>query len=134
MVQASVFSSADASRLTALVQTEQNDSDDEMGAPAAQVYKGHSDGIIGTLEGLTEKAEGQLDKARKTETTAAQNYQMLKQSLTDEIKLPIRTWTKPRRILQRARRRRQPPQEIWRSLLKTSTKISTPRRLFIKIA
>jgi hypothetical protein len=37
------------------------------------------------LEGLTEKAEGQLDKARKTESTAVQNYQMLKQSLTDEI-------------------------------------------------
>merc|ERR1740127_189023 len=86
MVQASVMSSADASRLTALVQTEQSDSDSELGAPAAQVYEGHSDGIIGTLEGLTEKAEGQLDKARKTETTAAQNYQMLKQSLTDEIK------------------------------------------------
>merc|ERR1719217_754740 len=84
MVQASVFSSADASRLTALVQTEQADAD--TGAPAAAVYEGHSDGIIGTLEGLTEKAEGQLDKARKTETTAAQNYQMLKQSLTDEIK------------------------------------------------
>jgi hypothetical protein len=83
MVQASVFSSADASRLTALVQTQQDDAD--TGAPAAAVYEGHSDGIIGTLEGLTEKAEGQLDKARKTETTAAQNYQMLKQSLTDEV-------------------------------------------------
>merc|ERR1740138_1642369 len=83
MVQASVFSSADASRLTALVQTDQEDSD--TGAPAASVYEGHSDGIIGTLEGLTEKAEGQLDKARKTESTAVQNYQMLKQSLTDEI-------------------------------------------------
>merc|ERR1719502_2576413 len=87
MVQASALSSADASRLTALVQTQQSDSDsdDQMGAPAAQVYKGHSDGIIGTLEGLTEKAEGQLDKARKAESTAIQNYQMLKQSLTDEI-------------------------------------------------
>merc|ERR550537_1320254 len=86
MVQASALSSADASRLTALVQTDNSDSDEEPGAPAAAVYEGHSDGIIGTLEGLTEKAEGQLDKARKTETTAAQNYQMLKQSLTDEIK------------------------------------------------
>merc|ERR1719446_887604 len=84
MVQASVLSSADASRLTALVQTD--DSDDEAGSPAAAVYEGHSDGIVGTLEGLTEKAEGQLDKARKTEATAVQNYQMLKQSLTDEIK------------------------------------------------
>merc|ERR1719446_1914979 len=84
MVQASVLSSADASRLTALVQT--SDSDADMGAPAASVYEGHSDGIIGTLEGLTEKAETQLDAARKTESTALQNYQMLKQSLTDEIK------------------------------------------------
>ena len=40
------------------------------------MYEGHSDGIIGTLEGLTEKAEGQLDKARKTESTAVQNYQV----------------------------------------------------------
>merc|ERR1719454_2451836 len=85
MVQASVLSSADASRLTALVQTNNEDEDSSMGSPAASVYEGHSDGIIGVLEGLTEKAEGQLDKARKTESTAIQNYQMLKQSLTEEI-------------------------------------------------
>merc|ERR1719465_195896 len=82
LVKASVISSADSKRLTALVQSSQEDqdSDDETGAPAAAVYEGHSDGIIGTLEGLTEKAEGQLDKARKTETTNIQNFQMLKQS------------------------------------------------------
>merc|ERR1719235_2078122 len=85
MVQASVFSSQDASQLTAFVQASHEDSEDNMGAPAASVYEGHSDGIIGVLEGLTEKAEGQLDKARKTEATAVQNYQMLKQSFTDEI-------------------------------------------------
>jgi uncharacterized coiled-coil DUF342 family protein len=99
MVQASVLSSADASRLTALVQTEQGDSDSEMGAPAAQVYEGHSDGIIGTLEGLTEKAEGQLDKARKTESTAVQNYQMLKQSLMDEIKFANKDMDKAKKGL-----------------------------------
>merc|ERR1719214_66661 len=99
MVQASALSSADASRLTALVQTEQSDSDDDMGAPAAQVYKGHSDGIIGTLEGLTEKAEGQLDKARKTETTAIQNYQMLKQSLTDEIEYAEKDMAKAKKSM-----------------------------------
>merc|ERR1719316_1624677 len=86
MVQAASLSSADASRLTALVQTQDSDSDEqEPGAPAAAVYEGHSDGIIGTLEGLTEKAQAQLDKARKAETTAIQNYQMLKQSLTDSV-------------------------------------------------
>merc|ERR1719174_1987307 len=90
MVQASIFSSADASQLTALVQTTQDssdsDSDSAMGAPAAAVYEGQSSGIIGVLEGLSEKGEGQLDKARKAESTSSQNYQMLKQSLTDEIK------------------------------------------------
>merc|ERR1719161_695454 len=99
MVQASVLSSADASRLTALVQTEQGDSDSEMGAPAAQVYEGHSDGFIGTLEGLTEKAESQLDKARKTESTAVQNYQMLKQSLTDEMKFANKDMDKAKKDL-----------------------------------
>merc|ERR1719269_427982 len=101
MVQASELSSADASRLTALVQTSQQDqdSDSELGAPAASVYEGHSDGIIGTLEGLTEKAEGQLDKARKTESTAIQNYQMLKQSLTDEIEFANKDMDKAKKGL-----------------------------------
>merc|ERR1719335_1748275 len=101
MVQASVLSSADASRLTALVQTSQEDqdSDSEMGAPAASVYEGHSDGIIGTLEGLTEKAEGQLDAARKAESTSLQNYQMLKQSLTDEIKFGNKDMDKAKKDL-----------------------------------
>merc|ERR1719486_1531296 len=97
MVQASVFSTADASRLTALLQNQQDDSD--TGAPAAAVYEGHSDGIIGTLEGLTEKAETQLDKARKTEATAVQNYQMLKQSLTDEIKFANKDMDKAKKGL-----------------------------------
>merc|ERR1719379_1361301 len=99
MVQASALSSADASRLTAMVQTEQSDSDSELGSPAAQVYEGHSDGIIGVLEGLTEKGEAQLDKARKTESTAKQNYEMLKQSLTDEIKFANKDMDKAKKGL-----------------------------------
>merc|ERR1719162_363963 len=87
MVQASVISSADSKSLAALVQSSQEsqDNEDELGAPAAAVYEGHSDGIIGTLEDLREKAEGQLDKARKAEQASLHNYQMLKQSLSDEI-------------------------------------------------
>merc|ERR1719390_252301 len=86
MVQASVFSSADASRLTALVQDSQQahdaEADDEVNAPAAAVYEGHSGGIIATLEGLLEKAEAQLDTARKTETSNLHNYEVMEQSLT----------------------------------------------------
>merc|ERR1719213_1212822 len=90
MVQASAFSSADASRLTALVQSSQQDkdagADEDVNAPAAAVYEGHSGGIIATLEGLLEKAEAQLDTARKTETSNLHNYESMKQALTDEIK------------------------------------------------
>jgi len=92
MVDAAAMSADDASKLTALVQTQQgaqdedSDSDLEAGAPAAAVTEGQSGGIISVLEGLLEKAESQLDKARKTESTALQNFQMLKQSLTDEMK------------------------------------------------
>lgn len=105
MVQASALSSADASRLTALVQTQQSsddsdsDSDSETGAPAAATYESHSDGIIGTLEGLTEKAETQLDKARKAERTSAQNYEMLKQSLTDAVKFAEKDMEKAKKDL-----------------------------------
>jgi chromosome segregation ATPase len=94
MVQASVLSSADAGRLTALLQSSSSasaksadaDEDEDVGSPDAAVYEGHSGGIIETLEGLKEKAESQLDTARKTETANVQNFQLLKQSLEDEIK------------------------------------------------
>jgi hypothetical protein len=88
LVQASMLSANDAKTLTAFVQSSSDDSDDdsqEPGAPAAAVYEGHSDGIIGTLEGLSEKAEAQLEKARKVETTNLHNYDMLRQSLEDEV-------------------------------------------------
>ena len=39
-----------------------------------------------TLNGLLDRAEAQLDDARKTETADLHNYQMLKQSLVDEVK------------------------------------------------
>ena len=86
MVKAAFISSADASQLTALVQTENDESDDEAGAPAAAVYESHSGGIIDTLNNLLGKAEGQLDAATKAETQSANAYDMLKQSLSDEIK------------------------------------------------
>jgi chromosome segregation ATPase len=69
-----------------LVQDSQSSDDDDAGAPAAAVYESHSGGIVETLEGLRDKAEGQLSDARKTETVALHNFEMLKQSLEDSIK------------------------------------------------
>merc|ERR1719183_3415893 len=56
-----------------------------MGAPAAAVYKTHSSSIFDVLEDMKEKAEGQLAELRKAEGSAKHNYNMLKQSLTDQI-------------------------------------------------
>merc|ERR1719498_1006982 len=55
------------------------------GAPAAAVYKTHSGGIVDVLEDLKEKAEGELSDARKAESNAKHNYNMMKQSLDDQM-------------------------------------------------
>jgi hypothetical protein len=86
MVKASVISTGDASALSSFVQTTTDDDDDETGAPDAAVYESHSSGILDTLGGLLEKAEAQLNTATGAETANKNNYEQLKQSLTDEIK------------------------------------------------
>jgi len=84
LVQASMLSTSDADRLSALVQTANDD--DGFGAPAAAVYKSQSGGILGTLSDLLEKAEDQLDASRKKETQDLHAFEMLEVSLKDEIK------------------------------------------------
>merc|ERR1719160_1114222 len=86
LVQAQELSSSDASTLTALVQSSDSDEDSDFGAPDPAAYKGHSGGIIETLENLLDKARGQLETAEKKEMNEKHNFGMLKQSLTDEIK------------------------------------------------
>mmetsp|Transcript_146082 Transcript_146082/g.266200 ORF Transcript_146082/g.266200 Transcript_146082/m.266200 type:complete len:683 (+) Transcript_146082:72-2120(+) len=90
MVQASAFSSADASRLTALVQnsdrSDDSDSDASLAAPAAAVYESHSGSILDTLQDLLEKAQAQLASIQKDEVSKQHAYEMLSQSVGDEIK------------------------------------------------
>merc|ERR1719487_714635 len=71
----------------ALVQAKQGSSndDDDFGAPAAATYKSQSGNIVDLLEDLKEKAEEELADLRKAESGAKHNYQMLKQSLEDQI-------------------------------------------------
>merc|ERR1719382_601689 len=87
LVQASMLSTADASKLTALVQTahESEEDDADVNAPDPAVYKSHSGDILATLQGLFEKAEAQLADLRKTEITNVNNFQMLRQSIEDEL-------------------------------------------------
>jgi chromosome segregation ATPase len=85
VISAASFSAKDQEKLTALVQQNSESDDLEPGAPAAAVYKTHSTSIFDVLEDMKEKAEGQLADLRKAESTTKHNYEMLKQSLTDEI-------------------------------------------------
>merc|ERR1719499_405187 len=85
LVQASQIASMDARKLTALVQASQQGEDADVGAPAGAVYTSQSGDILNTLQDLKEKAEGQLDAARSKETKDTNNFQMLAQSLEDQI-------------------------------------------------
>lgn len=84
LVDASALSAADSDKLTAMLQSGSDDQDAD--APAAAVYTSQSGGIVDVLTKLLQKAEEQLDAAKKAEITAAHNFALLKQSLEDEIK------------------------------------------------
>merc|ERR1719197_811288 len=87
VIDAAAFPVTDQKKLVALVQAQQgaDADDDDFGAPAAAAYKSHSSGIFDVLEDMKEKAEGQLSDLRKAESSARHNFEMLKQSLTDQI-------------------------------------------------
>merc|ERR1719155_419080 len=87
LIDAAAFPVTDQKKLAALVQANQgaDSDDDDFGAPSAAAYKSHSSSIFDVLEDMKEKAEGQLAELRKAESNTKHNYNMLKQSLTDEI-------------------------------------------------
>merc|ERR1719326_2008831 len=85
VINAASFSVQDQQNLVALVQAQQGAGDEELAAPAAAVYKSHSGSIFDILEDMKEKAEGQLAELRKAESTTKHNFNMLKQSLEDQI-------------------------------------------------
>jgi chromosome segregation ATPase len=87
VLDAAAFSSTDLKKLTALMQSKQSDDgdDEDLGAPAPKAYKTHSNSIVDVLEDMKDKAEGELSDARRAETNAMHNFNMLKQSLEDKM-------------------------------------------------
>lgn len=89
VIDAAAFTVSDREKLKALVQTKQqggsDEEDSDSGAPAASAYKSHSTSIVDVLEDLKEKAEEELAELRKAESSTKHNYQMLRQSLEDQI-------------------------------------------------
>jgi len=100
VVDAAGFSSADHQRLTALVQSQSEDA--ETGAPAAAVYKSQSGGIVDLLEDLKEKAEGELAELRKQESAASHNYNMMSQSLKDQMSADTKDMNEEKSAMQSA--------------------------------
>jgi len=83
VVDAAGLTGSDQHKLVALVQAQQEDED--TGAPAAAAYKSQSGGIVDVLEDLKDKAETELAEARKAESNTKHNYEMMKQSLEDQM-------------------------------------------------
>merc|ERR1719324_662928 len=86
VIDAAAFSISDRDHLVSMVQSRQSASDEEdLGAPSVSAYKSHSSNIIDVLDDLKEKAEEELADLRKAEASTKHNYQMLKQSLDDQM-------------------------------------------------
>eukprot|EP00746_Dinoflagellata_sp_MGD_P153601 gnl/MRDRNA2_/MRDRNA2_84334_c0_seq4.p1 gnl/MRDRNA2_/MRDRNA2_84334_c0~~gnl/MRDRNA2_/MRDRNA2_84334_c0_seq4.p1 ORF type:complete len:713 (-),score=263.05 gnl/MRDRNA2_/MRDRNA2_84334_c0_seq4:19-2079(-) len=93
LVEAHGISTGDASRLTALLQSQSHETTlaedaaaSETGAPDPAAYKGHGGGIIEVLNDLLADAQGQLDEARKKEMDSQHNYDVMKLEISDAIK------------------------------------------------
>merc|ERR1719478_1256336 len=87
VVQASNFSSTDASKLMSMLQSDDSDADEELGAPAGAVYSDHGGGVMDLLEKLEDKAKAQMEADEKKEEKAQYDFDMLKDSLKQDIYL-----------------------------------------------
>merc|ERR550519_1736444 len=78
----------DRKKLASLLETHAFDDDDfegPNGAPKAAAYESHSSTIIDTLAELKVKAETERAELRSSEMTKKHNFEMLAQSLTDQV-------------------------------------------------
>lgn len=85
IMNASMFSIEDTKKLKAFLQAEEEE--DGVNAPAVQAYESHSGSILDILADMQEKSEGMLAEARKTEVNSRHSYELLAQSLNDELKV-----------------------------------------------
>jgi len=91
VVDAAALSIHDKQTLIGLVQNGQKQEEDalevDVGAPDPAAYKEHSKSIVDILEDLKQKAASQLDELRRAEANARHNFELLKQSLEDQMKV-----------------------------------------------
>jgi len=84
ITDAASFNLRDKKKLMAMFQD--SDDDDTLGAPEEQKYQsGRQGSIVDVLNDMKDKAEDELDELRKAEGNNKHNFNMLKQSLEDNI-------------------------------------------------
>merc|ERR1719162_1455449 len=103
LVKATSFSSDDASKLKALLQSSQesddSDADMELGAPAAATYAEHGGGTMGVLEKLEDNAKSMEARLVKKEEKATYDFGLLESSLKQDIFLAEREMKKQKERL-----------------------------------
>jgi len=89
LVESQSISGEDKSRLSALIQTQEGDQDDNGDSDKTALLQtlkaGGAQAIIDTINDMLDKSEGLLADARKKETKAKGNYMMLKMDLDNAI-------------------------------------------------
>lgn len=83
IMDASIFSTTNTKQLKAFLQG--GSEEEGVDAPEVRAYESHSNGILDILADMQDKAEGMLDETRKTEVNARHAYELLAQSLKNEL-------------------------------------------------
>jgi len=83
MVKASLSNVEDAKKLMTLIQS--RGEDESAAPPAVAAYSGSSSSVVSVLSNILDKAEKTLDQLRMKEGQAIANWNLLKQSLNQEI-------------------------------------------------
>jgi hypothetical protein len=89
ILAAARLDSEDKKQLASLVQAHEADTDDDdflgRSAPQAKAYESHSSSILDVLANLKEKAEEEQEELRRDEVNRRHNFEMLEQSLKNEL-------------------------------------------------
>jgi len=83
IMDASMFSTTNTKQLRAFLQG--GIEEEGVDAPEVRAYESHSNGILDILADMQDKAEGMLDETRKAEVNARHAYELLAQSLRNEL-------------------------------------------------
>eukprot|EP00441_Pelagodinium_beii_P043927 CAMPEP_0197649010 /NCGR_PEP_ID=MMETSP1338-20131121/28096_1 /TAXON_ID=43686 ORGANISM="Pelagodinium beii, Strain RCC1491" /NCGR_SAMPLE_ID=MMETSP1338 /ASSEMBLY_ACC=CAM_ASM_000754 /LENGTH=667 /DNA_ID=CAMNT_0043223105 /DNA_START=85 /DNA_END=2088 /DNA_ORIENTATION=+ len=92
MMDASMLGEDDAKKLSSLLQ----DGDGQAPVPAA--YEKKTGGVVEMLEDMLDKSKDELSELRKKEMTAKNNFELVTQSLQDELKFNKESQQKSKKV------------------------------------